>query len=189
MYHLLLCTYHAASLAASVHHSVCWNPCTNYHLPHTAYFFPAVPIATPLQPSALTTQVTVCAAGVEVPHLNELQWIEGRIWANLWREERLAIIDPSSGEVCYFVNLDSLLGAEERRSGLGRGDAVLNGIAHDPHHNRLFVTGKWWPRLYEIRVLAPGQGQSKCDERGRALRALRMRGDSQRNKNTKCGLR
>jgi len=108
-------------------------------------------------------KLTVRVAGRELPMVNELQWIEGRIWANVWMDERLACIDPTSGEVCCFVDLQPLLTADERRSGLGRGDEVLNGLAYDAQQGRLFVTGKCWPRLYEIEVLAPeGPGGGKA---------------------------
>jgi len=76
-----------------------------------------------------------------------------QLWANLWRNDRLAVIDPQSGAVRRFVDLAPLLTPEERRR-LGDDEHCLNGIAHDPVHDRLFVTGKCWPDLFEIAVEA-----------------------------------
>ncbi len=81
--------------------------------------------------------------------LNELEWIEGEIWANIWTENRIARIDPDSGQVLSFVDLTGLLPAEARRPDTD----VLNGIAWDAEARRLFVTGKKWPTLFEIEVV------------------------------------
>ena len=91
----------------------------------------------------------ITADGVPVENLNELAWIEGTIWANLFRTDRLALIDPVSGEVRAWVDLAGIL---DRRHVTGPVD-VLNGIAYDAGSGRIFVTGKWWPRLFEIRVV------------------------------------
>jgi glutaminyl-peptide cyclotransferase len=80
--------------------------------------------------------------------LNELEYIDGAIWANIWRSDQLVRISPISGEVTAVLDLTALYPANERVSP----EAVMNGIAHDAATNRLFVTGKYWPRLYEIQV-------------------------------------
>jgi glutamine cyclotransferase len=101
----------------------------------------------------------VKANGRELPALNDLQWVHGEIWANLWHEEKLAVIQPSDGSVRCFVDLQNLLSPAERRA-LGGGsdalreEAVLNGIAYDEGARRLFVTGKCWPTIFEIETEA-----------------------------------
>lgn len=80
--------------------------------------------------------------------LNELEYIDGEIWANVWRSDRIMRISPESGTVTAVLDLTTLYPAGERVSP----EAVMNGIAHDAATGRLFVTGKDWPRLYEIQV-------------------------------------
>ena len=87
--------------------------------------------------------------GVPVERLNELEYVEGKIYANVWFDERIAVISPDSGEVEAWIDLRGILPRAFRRS---RGD-VLNGIAYDPRTRRLFVTGKRWPRVFEIEVV------------------------------------
>ncbi len=79
-----------------------------------------------------------------VPALNELEYIDGEIWANVWRSDLIARIDPATGRVNSWIDLTELLGDR------GEKVDVLNGIAHDPTTGRIFVTGKLWPRLFEI---------------------------------------
>jgi glutaminyl-peptide cyclotransferase len=86
-----------------------------------------------------------------------LEWVKGRIYANVWQTDVLVMINPASGEITGVVNLAGLLSPEERRQGT---DSVLNGIAYDAAHDRLFVTGKNWPKLFEIRVLPAGEVSS-----------------------------
>lgn len=81
--------------------------------------------------------------------LNELEWIEGEIWANVWQTDRIVRIDPATGQVTGILDLTGLLPSDRRT---GRED-VLNGIAYDPATRRIFVGGKLWPLLFEIRVL------------------------------------
>mmetsp|Transcript_9628 Transcript_9628/g.29324 ORF Transcript_9628/g.29324 Transcript_9628/m.29324 type:complete len:280 (-) Transcript_9628:2395-3234(-) len=99
-------------------------------------------------------RLRVRAGPRELPALNDLQWVNGEIWANLWHEEKLAVINPADGSVRCFVDLRRLLKPEERRQLGGspamRAEAVLNGLAYDPQASRLFVTGKCWPRIFEI---------------------------------------
>mmetsp|Transcript_14043 Transcript_14043/g.23280 ORF Transcript_14043/g.23280 Transcript_14043/m.23280 type:complete len:282 (+) Transcript_14043:21-866(+) len=103
---------------------------------------------------AATLQTRRCigvhAAGKPLGQLNELQWVHGKIWANVFREDRIAVFDPSSGEVEYFVDCSALLDATARAR-LGFED-VLNGIAYDVAGDRMFVTGKCWPFLFQIRL-------------------------------------
>ena len=83
-----------------------------------------------------------------VLQLNELEWIDGEVWANLWKSDLIARIDPESGRVRAWVDLAGIFDT----SRILDEDAVLNGIAHDPETGRLFVTGKLWPQLFEIEL-------------------------------------
>lgn len=98
-----------------------------------------------------TGRLAVTADGAPVPNLNELEWIEGEIWANLWTEDRIARIRPEDGVVSSFVDLGGILDPARR---LPDSD-VLNGIAWDREGGRIFVTGKKWPALFEIEVVSP----------------------------------
>jgi glutamine cyclotransferase len=86
--------------------------------------------------------------GKPLTELNELEFIDGEIWANVWQTDLIVRIDPSSGRVVSFLDLKGLLAPSDKT---GRED-VLNGIAYDPEQKRIFVTGKLWPRIFEIRV-------------------------------------
>ncbi len=88
--------------------------------------------------------------GRPVTRLNELEYIDGEIWANIWYDDRLVRISPATGEVLAWVDLSHLV-PRTRRSP----DAVLNGIAYDADAGRLFVTGKNWPQLFEISLARP----------------------------------
>ncbi len=83
-----------------------------------------------------------------VRYLNELEWIDGRIWANVYTTDEIVIIDPASGDVVAEVNLAGLQAEEDKTV---RTD-VLNGIAYDAETGRIFVTGKYWNKLYEIEL-------------------------------------
>ena len=91
--------------------------------------------------------VQVTDGGTPVRDINELEVIDGQVYANVWLTDRIAIIAPESGRVTAWINLAGLMA----KPGLS-GDAVLNGIAYDAQRRRLFVTGKLWPSLFEIRV-------------------------------------
>lgn len=91
-------------------------------------------------------RLLVTDAGIPVTDLNELEWINGEIYANVWRTNFIARISPK-GRVASWLDLTGLVDS----TGQG-GDNVLNGIAYDGSRHRLFVTGKQWPRLYEISV-------------------------------------
>jgi glutaminyl-peptide cyclotransferase len=99
------------------------------------------------QSLAVTGQVQVVDGGTGVRDLNELEFIDGEVYANVWLTDRIAVIAPSTGRVSAWINLAGLI---DRRT--LSGDAVLNGIAYDAQRKRLFVTGKLWPSLFEIRV-------------------------------------
>ena len=96
---------------------------------------------------AVTREIEVRSGGVPLPRLNELEYIDGEIWANIWYDDRIARISPANGEVLGFIDLATLYPQSARGS-----EAVLNGIAYDAAAKRLFVTGKNWPQLYEIRT-------------------------------------
>jgi glutaminyl-peptide cyclotransferase len=95
-------------------------------------------------------RITVTDGGVPVSRLNELEYIDGEIYANVWHSNRIARIDPRSGQVRRWIDLRDLLGLITQRNP----EAVPNGIAYDPAGMRLFVTGKLWPRLFEIEIVA-----------------------------------
>lgn len=95
-------------------------------------------------------RVTVKDHGKPVTYLNELEMVHGEIYANVWHSDRIARISPRTGAVLGWIDLTGLLPANLHSSP----EAVLNGIACDAAHDRLFVTGKLWPRLYEIRINA-----------------------------------
>ncbi len=97
--------------------------------------------------------VQVLDGEAPVDDLNELEFVDGEVWANVWQTDRIARIDPGSGRVVGWIDLTGLLSDEDR--GERRVD-VLNGIAYDAEAGQVFVTGKWWPVLYEIRVVREG---------------------------------
>jgi glutamine cyclotransferase len=99
---------------------------------------------------AETHRILVSDAGIIIRDLNELEWVNGEIYANVWQTNYVARISPTSGKVLGWINLTGLLSYEEARSGAD----VLNGIAYDPAGRRLFVTGKLWPKLFEIELTA-----------------------------------
>ncbi|WP_461640454.1 glutaminyl-peptide cyclotransferase [Labilibaculum euxinus] len=86
-----------------------------------------------------------------VTNLNELEYINGKIYANVWLTDRIVIINPETGRVEGNLNLGKILKLADKRI-LIEGDEVLNGIAWDSINNRLFVTGKRWPKLFEIKI-------------------------------------
>jgi glutaminyl-peptide cyclotransferase len=98
--------------------------------------------------------ITVKDHGVPVTQLNELEYIHGQIYANVWHTDRIARISPATGQVLGWINLAGLLPP----GSVTDPEAVLNGIAYDAAHDRLFVTGKLWPKLFEIKVV-PAQAK------------------------------
>ncbi len=102
------------------------------------------------QSFAVTGSVRVRDGSMPVTELNELEYIKGEIFANVYRSDRIVRIDPISGAVIGWIDLSGLFSDEERfRMGMD----VLNGIAYDTQNDRLFVTGKLWPLLFEIELL------------------------------------
>ena len=102
------------------------------------------------QTLAETGQVLVRANGIPVVRLNELEYINGEVFANIWQTDRIARIDPATGNVTGWIDLTGLLSPEDRDPPVD----VLNGIAFDADAGRLFVTGKWWPRLFQVKLVA-----------------------------------
>jgi len=89
----------------------------------------------------------------KVEKLNELEYVNGKIYANRWQLNSIIIIDPTSGKVDGVADLNSLKTRIEHEQVIDDVDEVLNGIAYDKEHNRLFVTGKLWTKLYEIQLI------------------------------------
>lgn len=110
------------------------------------------PTLTFLDPKTYTPikQIQVTSHNQPVANLNELEFIKGQIYANVWQTDQIAMIDPESGQVTAWLNLTGLLDPKSYR---GRNVDVLNGIAYDPDTDRLFVTGKLWPSVFEIEVV------------------------------------
>ena len=106
-----------------------------------------------LSPSTLTTthQVTVTDHGQPINQINELEYIRGEVWANIWQTNLIARIDPHTGNVVGWIDLTGLLAKSAATP--NQPIDVLNGIAYDAATDRLFVTGKFWPRLFEIRLI------------------------------------
>jgi glutamine cyclotransferase len=97
-------------------------------------------------------RIKVTAAGEPLRELNEVEFVNGEIFANVWQTDYVARIAPDTGKVTGYIDLRGLLSSAER----ARTD-VLNGIAYDAEHDRLFVTGKWWPKLFEIKLISKGK--------------------------------
>ncbi len=104
-----------------------------------------------LDPETLaeTGRVQVTDRGQPVVRLNELEYIHGEVWANVWLTDRIARIDPETGQVVGWLDLTGLLSPQDEAQEVD----VLNGIAYDVEKDRLFVTGKWWPKLFEIELV------------------------------------
>ena len=94
-------------------------------------------------------RITVVDGKTPVRDLNELEYIRGEVYANVWHTDRIARISPKTGQVIRWIDLRGLMSAGYRLDP----EAVLNGIAHDAAGDRLFVTGKLWPRLFEIQIV------------------------------------
>ena len=108
-----------------------------------------------ISPQNLKTShsIAVTENGKPVERLNELEWVDGKIWANIWASNRIVIIDPGSGIVTGSIDLRGLLPDNERRPGTD----VLNGIAANPADGSIWVTGKNWPWLYQIELVPDTQ--------------------------------
>ncbi len=111
-----------------------------------------------LDPETLaeTRRVEVRSNDAPVTRLNELEYINGRVFANVWQTDYMVIVDPDTGTVVSWVDLTGLLAAEDRTPQTD----VLNGIAYDTTNGRLFVTGKRWPHIFEIELVSANAGAS-----------------------------
>jgi glutamine cyclotransferase len=96
----------------------------------------------------MTRTISVLDGSAAVNNLNELEYVHGEIYANIWHQERVARIEPQTGRVLGWIDLTGLRARSEATSH----EAVLNGIAYDEDKDRFFVTGKLWPKLFEIRI-------------------------------------
>ena len=94
-------------------------------------------------------KLTVRDGGKRIDNLNELEYINGEIYANVWMQDRIARISPETGKVLSWIDLTGILPLSDRRANVD----VLNGIAYDEEKERLFVTGKLWPKLFEIELV------------------------------------
>ena len=98
---------------------------------------------------SVTRVLTVTFNGTPVAQLNELEIVDGEVWANVWQTDQILRIDANSGVVTGVIDLTGLLTDADSAAGVD----VLNGIAYDPAQKRLFVTGKLWPKLFEIELV------------------------------------
>lgn len=112
-----------------------------------------------LSPDSFELQraISVYDGSNPINRLNELEFIGGEIWANIWQSDRIVIIEPHGGRVTGWLDLKGLLKPEDRTGPVD----VLNGIAWDEAGKRLFVTGKLWPKLYEIKIIQPRGAPSR----------------------------
>lgn len=118
------------------------------------YMSDGSPVLRILDPDTLasTGSIMVTDNGEPVSNLNELEWVKGEIYANVWLTNHIARIDPATGHVTGWIDLSGLLDVSRLPD---PGNDVLNGIAYDEQHDRLFVTGKRWPKLFEISLVKP----------------------------------
>ena len=103
------------------------------------------------------SQIEVFANNIPLTRINELEYVQGEIYANIWQTERIARIDPLTGQVIGWIDLKGILSPEDDSKTVD----VLNGIAYDAKNDRLFVTGKFWPKLFEIELMGQGIAESK----------------------------
>jgi len=94
-------------------------------------------------------QIEVYERQTKVNRINELEYIQGKIYANIWQTDRIAIIDPESGEITAWLDLSKILDQEDVNQKID----VLNGIGYDSENDRLFVTGKLWPKIFQIKMI------------------------------------
>jgi glutaminyl-peptide cyclotransferase len=95
--------------------------------------------------------IVVKDGATKIDQLNELEYIKGEIYANIWHSDRIARISPLDGHVISWIDLTGLLPEDQKINA----ESVLNGIAYDKQHDRLFVTGKQWPAIFEIKIIPP----------------------------------
>jgi glutaminyl-peptide cyclotransferase len=118
------------------------------------YMSDGSPVLRVLDPDTLATvgSIMVTDEGKPVVNLNELEWVKGEIYANVWMTDRIARIDPATGHVTGWIDLSGLFDYAKLPD---PANDVPNGIAYDAQHDRLFVTGKRWPKLFEIKLVPP----------------------------------
>jgi len=119
---------------------------------HDLYMSDGTPEIRVLDPATFSEKrrFTVHDGSTRIKELNELEWVEGELFANIWQTDRIARISPQTGDVVGWIDLKGLLSpVYSTEQG-----AVLNGIAYDSARKRLFVTGKLWPNIFEIRLIA-----------------------------------
>ncbi len=103
----------------------------------------------------VTSSLTVTDRGRPLRYLNELEFVGGELFANVWGIDRIACISPRTGKVNAWIDLGSLRAVAAKEAAPGHPLGVLNGVAHDAAEDRLFVTGKKWPLMFEIRLKKP----------------------------------
>jgi glutamine cyclotransferase len=116
------------------------------------YFSDGTPAIRILDPKTLTERrrIQVHDGARQIQMLNELEWVRGEIWANVWQTNLIVRIAPADGRVLGWIDASGLLTAEDIA---GQPVDVLNGIAYDAAHHRIFLTGKLWPKVFEVRVV------------------------------------
>jgi glutaminyl-peptide cyclotransferase len=126
---------------------------------HRIFMTDGTPTIRILDPETLQQvgKIDVTANGQPLGNLNEVEWVKGQLYANVWLTHRIARIDPASGKVVAWIDLTGL-GPKPDETNDPTND-VLNGIAYDAEHDRLFVTGKRWPLIYEIKLTPSKPGQ------------------------------
>lgn len=108
-----------------------------------------------------THKIVVREGSIRVDKLNELEFINGEIYANIWHSDMIVRISPRDGQVIAWIDLTGLLPAEQKVDD----ESVLNGIAYDAQHDRLFVTGKQWPTVFEIKVIPrPAKNRTRASD-------------------------
>lgn len=123
---------------------------------HHIYMSDGTPTLRILDPQTLKQigKIDVTAEGKPLANINELEWVKGKIYANVWLTHDIVQIDPATGHVVGVINLTGL-GPKPGEDTVDPSNDVLNGIAYDAKHDRLFVTGKRWPLVYEITLTPP----------------------------------
>ena|ERR1700761_283320 len=119
---------------------------------HRIFMSDGTPTIRILDPDTLKQvgKIDVTFNGKPLPNLNEVEWVKGQLYANVWLTHSIARIDPASGKVVGWINLTGL--GPKPQETVDPNNDVLNGIAYDAEHDRLFVTGKRWPLIYEIKL-------------------------------------
>ena len=125
-----------------------WGLTTDGHLLYMSDGTPEIRVLNP-QSLKKVRRIKVHDGASPIQELNELEFINGEIFANIWQTDRIARISPRTGKVVGWIDLSGLLSPMYRRTP----DAVLNGIAYDAQGKRLFVTGKLWPNVFEITLV------------------------------------